>query len=52
MLYDRIALLSALLGMASAVDYSGKLSSTNNTNNIDSIRRRAKSGKGGKSGGV
>lgn len=51
MLYNRIALLSTLLGMASAVKYSGKPSSTNNTNNIDSIRRRAKSGKGGKSGG-
>ena len=53
MLYNRIVLLSTLLGMASAVDYSGKPSSTKTKNNIniDSIRRRAKSGKGGKSGG-
>ena len=48
MLYSRFALLSTLLGMASAVDYSGKPSLNSH---IDSIRRRAKSGKGGKSGG-
>ena len=48
MLYNRFALLSALLGVASAVGYSGKPSSNSNSNiNIDSIRirRRAKSGK-------
>ena len=53
MYINRLALLSTLLGMASAVEHSGKPSSTNNNINIDSIRRRAKSksGKGGKSGG-